>query len=91
MSTSRCSSGRRAASAQLVMVWSPQKKGQVQWPGTACIVYLPGGGSSWRRNQVGSKFHSGKNKTDTLASSFSNLNFHRFSMNRTNFKPLSRI
>jgi hypothetical protein len=50
MSTSRCSSGRRAASAQLVMVWSPQKKGQVQWPGTACIVYLPGVDSSWRKS-----------------------------------------
>ncbi len=53
-STSCCSSGVRANSAQLVMVknsareWPPIVAWVGSWPSLASIVYLPGGGSSWR-------------------------------------------
>ena len=58
ISTSRGSSGRRVESAQLVNMKNLRKITATDasmakvgsWPSVACIVYLPGGGSSWRRN-----------------------------------------
>ncbi len=61
ISTSRCSSGRRVESAQLVNIKNLRKRNATDasmaraglWPSMACIVYLPGGDSSWRRKQKG--------------------------------------
>jgi hypothetical protein len=56
VSSIRCSSGRRVASAQVVIVCSPQKNDVDRgfgwaggWPSVASIVYLTGGGENWRK------------------------------------------
>jgi len=61
ISTSRGSSGRRVESAQFVNMKNLRKRRATDasmarvgsWPSVACIVYLPGGDSSWRGNPDG--------------------------------------
>jgi hypothetical protein len=61
ISAIRGSSGRRVESAQLVNIENLRRRTATDasmarvgsWPSVACIVYLPGGGSSWRRNPNG--------------------------------------
>ena len=57
ISTSRGSSGRRVESAQFVNMKNLRRRMATDasmarvgsWPNAACIVYLPGGDSSWRK------------------------------------------